>query len=94
MLSSDMQLGLPNQSLVICSGYGENRSITEDWQHEVDMRAVGIIDAALDDLPTVDSAAFYHRQLGCVFRFPVPVNVAYERALVKVGERLKAAAFS
>jgi len=94
MLSSDMQLGLPNQSLVICSGYGENRSITEDWQHEIDLRAVGVIDAALDDMPAVESAAFFHRQLGCVFRFAVPVEIPYGRAVSMIGHRLKAAAFS
>ena len=94
MLSSDMQLGFPNQSLVICSGYGENRSITEDWQHEIDLRAVGVIDAALDDMPAVESAVFFHVQLGCAFRFAVPVEIPYARAMFLIGERLKAAAFS
>ena len=86
MLSSDLRLSLPNQSLVICSGYGENRSITEDWQHE--------IDAALDDMSAVESAAFFHRQLGCAFRFAVPVEIPYGRALATIGGRLKAAEFS
>jgi len=94
MLSSDLRLSLPNQSLVICSGYGENRSITEDWQHEIDLRAVGVIDAALDDMSAVESAAFFHRQLGCAFRFAVPVEIPYGRALATIGGRLKAAEFS
>ena len=89
-----MQLGFPNQSLVICSGYGENRSITEDWQHEIDLRAVGVIDAALDDMSAVESAAFFHQQLGCVFRFAVAVEIPYGRAVSLIGARLKAAAFS
>jgi len=91
--SDDFKLGLPNQSLVISSGYNSS-CVLEDWQAEIDYRAVGVIDAALDDMPQVESAAFYHRQLGCVFRFGVPVDFAYDRALALIGARLKAAAFS
>ena len=86
-------MGLPNQSLVLSSGYGANRSILDDWQIEIERRAAGIVDATLADAPAIERSAIEHRHLGVRWRYTVPPDLPYARAVQRCGVRLAAESF-
>ena len=95
MRDPDLRLGTPSKaSGFVTGGYGENRNITDDWEAEGDSRAVGVINATLQDMPPVESAALIHVKLDAVFRFKVDPQEPYRNARMKCGVRLRAQAFS
>lgn len=94
--SSKPRLGAPKKAAgFIGGGYGENRELMADWQDEADHKAIGVIDATLEDMTPVERAAVAHVKSYAVFRFPrEPVEAAYRRARIKIGIRLRAADFN
>jgi hypothetical protein len=88
------ELGMPTKSPVFLSGGGGYGKVSDDWQAEIDERAINVVKAALEDMPPVESAAVMHIKLAAVFKFQRedPLQI-YLRARQKIGVRLRAANF-
>ena len=68
MSSQAHQLGYPSKSPGFHSGYVTKHM--EDFYHELDTNIARAVDACLESMPPVQSAAIYHTYLAAVFRFP------------------------
>lgn len=93
MREDDSRLGPPKKAAGFVSGGlgGYREKIAEEWQAEIDDRAINIIEAALEDLTPAEQCAVHHIKLDAVYRFHrEPAVDIYLRARQKIGAKLKA----
>jgi hypothetical protein len=91
----DLRLGAPSRASGCAGGdAGGYRNIAEQWESEIERRAVGLIAAALDDMSPAESCAVHHVHLHTAFRFALPAHLLYQVARQKIGVRLRAHDFA
>ena len=95
MRDADLRLGLPQKAMVAQSGgFGGYRDVTEDWQAEVEHRAVDIINALMPSLHAIERAAVNHAKLRGRFPYKGSPTRYYLTARAKIGIRLRRADYS
>jgi len=92
MRKPGMRLGLPHRIAGIFTGCTTKH--IEDWEEEVDRRAITIVNRVWKDLPPTEGAALLHTTgLATVFRFREPVEAVFERARAKIAAALRKEGF-
>ena len=93
-LDPDLRLGLPRRAAgFVAGGWGGYRDTSAEWEAQETRKAIGVIDAAMNDLSPDERAAVMHMKLAAVFMMRDPVEVVYARARQKIGVKLRAADF-